>query len=97
MPSLMIHASIVVPSGTVMSLTKDVDLPLRRGSIGKRDRARVRAAILRRFTDEVGLRAGDVVSATMRMLDSGRACSLGYGQFVDRNGPVALVRHAQPA
>jgi hypothetical protein len=90
----MIHASLVIPSGTVMSFTKDVDLPLRRGSIGKRDRARVRAIILRRFTAEVGLRADQVVSATMRMLDSGHACSLGYGQFVGQGGPVALVRPA---
>lgn len=94
MPSLMIHASLVIPSGTVMSFTKDVELPLRRGSIGKRDRARVRSAILRRFTDEVGLRTDQVVSATMRMLDSGRACSLGYGQFVGQGGPVPLVRRA---
>jgi len=94
MPSLMIHASLVIPSGTVMSFTQDVELPLRRGSIGKRDRARVRSAILRRFTAEVGLRADQVVSATMQMLDRGRACSLGYGQFVGQDGPVSLVRRA---
>lgn len=92
MPMLMIHAKLVIPSGSVMSFTKDVDLPLRRGSIGKRDRARVRSAILRRFVAEVGLRTDDVVSATMQMLDRGLACSLGYGQFVRQDGPVALVR-----
>ena len=94
MTSLKIHAKLTIPSGSVISFTEEVELPLRRGSIGKRDRARIRSTILRRFVGSIGLQADDIVSGTIEMLDKGRAYSLGYGQFVGAGGPVPLVRLA---
>ncbi len=96
MSTIAIHAHLSIRSGSVFSFVREVDLPQRHGvgSIGKRGRARVRSTILRQCVAEIGAAPSDIVSSTMEILDRGRACSLGYGQFVGQGGPVPLVRLA---